>query len=102
MHASRKRDTDVLDTVDVGIGIIGFFAFAFLVITVVCELTGTDALGWALALLVFVLILTALLLARRNIMGRRADQPSGETGEAQTAQRDADQWDADQWSSEHR
>jgi hypothetical protein len=73
MHAARKRSTDVLDTVDVGIGIIGFFAFAFLVITVICELTGTDALGWALALLVFVLILTALLLSRRSITNRRTE-----------------------------
>jgi hypothetical protein len=73
MHGARKRSTDVLDTVDVGIGIIGFFAFAFLVVTVACELTGTDALGWALALLVFVLILTALLLARRSITSRRAE-----------------------------
>jgi membrane protein implicated in regulation of membrane protease activity len=91
MHASRKRNTDVLDTVDVGIGIIGFFAFAFLVITVICELTGTDALGWALALLVFVLILTALLLARRNITGRRAEQPPGERDVAHATQRDTEQ-----------
>ena len=58
------------DTLDVGIGIVGFFAFAFFVVTVVCELTGTDALGWALTLLVFVLLLGALLLARRRMSAR--------------------------------
>lgn len=61
------RDTFSRDTLDVGIGIVGFFAFAFFVVTVACELTGTDALGWALTLLVFVLLLGALLLQRRRM-----------------------------------
>jgi predicted RND superfamily exporter protein len=91
MHASRKRNTDVLDTVDVGIGIIGFFAFAFFVITVISELTGTDALGWAMALLAFVLILTALLLTRRNITRRRT-HPPGESHDAPRSQHDNEQW----------
>jgi predicted RND superfamily exporter protein len=67
MNRAGRRSTNMLETVDVGIGIVGFFAFAFLVITVICELTGTDALGWALALLVFVLVLAALLMFRRRI-----------------------------------
>lgn len=64
------RRHESLDYVDVCIGIVGFFAFAFLVVTVVSELTGTDALGWAMTLLAFVLILTALLLVRRRMVER--------------------------------
>jgi len=66
------RRADKLETLDLFIGGIGFFAFAFAVITVVCELTGTDALGWALTLLAFVVILGLLLLARRNLVAARA------------------------------
>jgi protein-S-isoprenylcysteine O-methyltransferase Ste14 len=50
--------------VDVGIGLVGFFAFVFLIVTVVSELTGADALGWALTLLVFVIALGLLWRAR--------------------------------------
>lgn len=79
MHGGGKRDVSVLETIDVGIGIIGFFAFAFLVITVICEVTGTDALGWALALLVFVLILAALLMGRRRVVRRGEERLSAES-----------------------
>lgn len=64
------RDTIGRDTLDVGIGIVGFFAFAFFVVTVASELTGADALGWALTLLALVLLLAALLLARRRMTAR--------------------------------
>jgi Flp pilus assembly protein TadB len=76
-------DKEALDYLDVGIGIIGFFAFAFLVVTVVAELTGADALGWALTLLVFVLILGALVMARRRRSAARqpADPPESTTTE---------------------
>ncbi|WP_426519356.1 hypothetical protein ACPPVQ_05280 [Diaminobutyricibacter sp. McL0618] len=50
--------------VDVGIGLVGFFAFVFLIVTIVSELTGADALGWALTLLVFVITLGLLWRAR--------------------------------------
>lgn len=50
--------------VDVGIGLVGFFAFVFLIVTIVSELTGTDALGWALTLLVLVITLGLLWRAR--------------------------------------
>jgi hypothetical protein len=49
---------------DVGIGLVGFFAFAFLIVTVVSELTGADALGWALTLLGLVIILGMLWRTR--------------------------------------
>jgi protein-S-isoprenylcysteine O-methyltransferase Ste14 len=68
---------DPLELIDVGIGIVGFFAFAFLVVTIVTELTGADALGWALTLLVLVIILGLLWRARRRIVASQqpADPP---------------------------
>ncbi|HEV7565157.1 MAG: hypothetical protein JWP70_603 [Leifsonia sp.] len=68
---------DPLELVDVGIGIVGFFAFAFLIVTIVTELMGADALGWALTLLALVLLLVLLWRARRRIIGsqQQADPP---------------------------
>jgi hypothetical protein len=86
MHATRQRTANTLETLDVGIGIIGFFAFAFLVITIICELTGTDALGWALALLAFVLVLAALLVSRRRIS--QSQSTSAPTAPSATDPRD--------------
>jgi hypothetical protein len=63
---------------DIVIGIVGFFAAAFFVVTVVAELTRTDALGWALTLLVLVLALGALLLLRRRATStsKEAEDPA--------------------------
>ena len=71
------RWDDSLELVDVGIGIAGFFAFAFLIVTGVVELTGGDALGWALTLLALVLVLIVLWQARRHIVAARrpVDEP---------------------------
>lgn len=57
---------------DVFIGVIGFFTFAFVAITLVAEVTGTDALGWALTSLAFVIILASLLMTRRRMVAARA------------------------------
>ncbi|HEV7183456.1 MAG: hypothetical protein ACHP7F_11625 [Actinomycetales bacterium] len=65
------RWDDSLELVDVGIGIVGFFAFAFLIVTGVVELTGGAALGWALTLLAFVLVLLLLWQVRRRIVASR-------------------------------
>lgn len=65
------RWNDPLEVVDVGIGFVGFFAFAFLVITAACELTGQPALGWAVTTLVLVLALIALWQGRRRILAAR-------------------------------
>jgi len=65
------RWDDSLELVDVGIGIVGFFAFAFLIVTIVTELMGADALGWALTLLALVLALVLLWQARRRIVASR-------------------------------
>jgi Na+/melibiose symporter-like transporter len=59
---------NALETVDIGIGVVGFFAFAFLVVTIVAELTGGDALGWALTLLGLVAAFCLLLVARRRVV----------------------------------
>lgn len=72
------RWNDSLEIVDVGIGIVGFFAFAFLIITIVSELTGADALGWALTLLALVLILVLLWQARRRIVASRLPKDDDE------------------------
>ncbi|GAB3584283.1 hypothetical protein GCM10027406_30330 [Leifsonia lichenia] len=72
------RWDDSLEVVDVGIGIVGFFAFAFLIVTIVSELTGADALGWALTLLALVLILVLLWQARLRIAASRRPEEDDE------------------------
>ena len=67
------RFSDSRELVDVGLGFVGFFAVAFLGITVFCELTGQPALGWALTLLVLVLAFIGLLQLRRRIIARRQE-----------------------------
>jgi protein-S-isoprenylcysteine O-methyltransferase Ste14 len=66
------------ETIDIGIGMVGFFAFAFFVIAGLTELAGGDALGWAMTLLVLVLLLGALLWWRHRMSRRaRVAQPRG-------------------------
>lgn len=65
------RKGDPLEAVDVGVGIVGFFSFAFFVVTVVTELMGAEALGLALTLLALVTVLGLLLLLRRRIVVAR-------------------------------
>jgi LPXTG-motif cell wall-anchored protein len=69
---------DPAEFIDIGIGIVGFFSFAFLVVTAATELTGGDALGWALTLLGLLILLGVLLLWRRRV-GARAHIRSGST-----------------------
>ncbi|WP_181445562.1 hypothetical protein [Gryllotalpicola protaetiae] len=61
-----------IELVDIAIGIVGFFAFAFLIVTGVSELTGAPALGWALALLGVVIALGLLLALRRRMLAAEA------------------------------
>ena len=72
------RRGDPAELIDIGIGIVGFFSFAFLVVTAATELTGGDALGWALTLLVLLILLGFLLLWRHRV-GSRASIRSGST-----------------------
>ncbi|HVX08864.1 hypothetical protein [Humibacter sp.] len=67
---SSNAQRDPREILDLFLGATGFFTAAFFVITVLYEVTGQDALGWALALLAFVVLL-ALLLAARHRMTRR-------------------------------
>ena len=67
-----------MESIDIGIGIVGFFSFALLVVTAATELTGGDALGWALTLLVLLILLGFLLLWRHRV-GARASTRSGST-----------------------
>jgi LPXTG-motif cell wall-anchored protein len=72
------RRGDPAESIDIGIGIVGFFSFAFLVVTAATELTGGDALGWALTLLGLLILLGLLLLWRRRVV-ERAGIRSGST-----------------------
>ncbi len=65
------RWNDSRELVDVGIGLVGFFAFAFLLVTIGVELTGGPALGWALTLLALVLLFAVLWQARTRIAAAR-------------------------------
>ena len=60
------------DTVDMSIGFAGFFGIVFLVVTIACELTGRPALGWALTLLCFVVLVGVLVRQRAGIVRRAA------------------------------
>ena len=65
------RRNEPREYVDVGLGFVGFFGVAFVIITAVCELTGEPALAWALVSLVLVVIFIVLLQARRRIVAAR-------------------------------
>ncbi|WP_243064389.1 hypothetical protein [Humibacter sp. RRB41] len=66
----NNQARDPREGVDVMLGAVGFFGVGFFVITVVSEITGADALGWALTLLAFVIAFAGLLVVRRRITDR--------------------------------
>ncbi|MBN9629246.1 MAG: hypothetical protein J0I18_01320 [Actinobacteria bacterium] len=65
------RRNDPKEFVDVGLGFVGFFGVAFVIITAVCELTGQPALPWALVSLTLVVVFILLLQARRRMAAAR-------------------------------
>jgi Flp pilus assembly protein TadB len=65
------RRNDPREYLDVGLGFVGFFAAAFVIITAVCELTGQPALAWALVSLALVVVFILLLQARRRMAAAR-------------------------------
>ena len=75
MDGRRRRS--VKEGFDLGIGFFGLFAAAFFVITLVYEVLRRDAIGWALATLVFDAIVAALWLGRREAL-RRIDERDAE------------------------
>jgi hypothetical protein len=71
---SPQRPTD---RTDVMIGFLAAFAALFLVVTVVCEVTGRPALSYALILLALVVALV-LEVRHRGAIVRRATSGAGE------------------------
>ena len=71
-----RRPVAPTDRVDVLIGFTGFFAAVFFGVTVVCELTGQPALGWALTLLALIIVLWLLVSRRRRIVREVARRES--------------------------
>ncbi|WP_144765593.1 hypothetical protein [Curtobacterium sp. 9128] len=83
-HRAPRRPSAPIEE---AIGFVGFFGVAFLVVTVVCEVTGRPALGWALTLLACVLAV-ALLDRWRVRVVRRTEawaQPSSPEPAVRTA-----------------
>lgn len=65
------RRNDSKEFVEIGLGFVGFFGVAFVIITAVCEFTGQPALPWALVSLALVAVFILLLQARRRIAAAR-------------------------------
>lgn len=61
-----------IEVLDMGVGFFGFFTAALFVVTALMEITGRPALGWALALLALVIVLTALLALRHRMLRAEA------------------------------
>jgi len=74
MDGRRRRD--LKETFDLGLGFIGFFAVAFVAITLYLEVTKQDALISALTALVLLLFELGLWLLRRSVLNR-PDRPDG-------------------------
>lgn len=73
---SRMSPPRPTDSTDLSIGFLGFFALAFLVITIVCELRGEPALTWALVLLALVAGVVVAVRHRAALL-RRSRLPEG-------------------------
>ena len=69
----ERRRRSIKEGFDLSLGFFGLFAAAFFVITFVYEVLRKDALGWALATLVFAALVAGLWFLRREVL-RRADQ----------------------------
>ncbi|MFE4196837.1 hypothetical protein ACFRJ9_13290 [Paenarthrobacter sp. NPDC056912] len=72
---ARKADPDTkrvrsAEDFDIIIGFLGFWALVLLVTTIVMEVTGQSALGWALGLLAVVLALWGILRLRKKLPSR--------------------------------
>jgi hypothetical protein len=74
MDGRRRRE--LKETFDLGLGFIGFFAVAFLAITLWLEITGKDALWSSLTALVLILFEVGLWYLRRRVL----NPPGGPDG----------------------
>ncbi|SDX46601.1 hypothetical protein SAMN04487917_10627 [Arthrobacter sp. yr096] len=73
--STRKADPDTkrvrsAEDFDIIIGFLGFWALVLLVTTIVMEVTGQPAVGWALGLLAIVLALWGMLRLRKKLPRR--------------------------------
>ena len=71
MDGRRRRQ--IKERFDLGIGFLGFFAVAFFVFTLVAEITGAAAVGWALITLLLALMIASLWFGRRKAL-RQLDE----------------------------
>lgn len=71
MDGRRRRQTK--ERFDLGIGFFGFFGVAFFLFTLVAEITGAPAVGWALITLLLALMVVSLWFGRRKAL-RRQDE----------------------------
>lgn len=67
LRAPRKPT----DRLDEAIGFVGFFAVMMTAVTILCEVTGRPALGWAMVLLGLV-VFEGVLWRRRTVLRWRA------------------------------
>lgn len=74
MDGRRRRD--LKETFDLGLGFIGFFAVAFVAITLWLEITRKDALWSSLTALVLILFEVGLWFLRRRVLNP-PDGPDG-------------------------
>jgi hypothetical protein len=71
MDGRGRRSTK--ERFDLGIGFFGFFAAAFFLITLVAEVRGDPATGWAVVTLVLAVMIASLWFGRRSAL-RRIDE----------------------------
>ena len=71
MDGRRRRQTK--ERFDLGIGFLGFFGVAFFLFTLVAEIRGDQAVGWAVITLLLALMVTSLVLGKRTAL-RRIDE----------------------------
>ena len=73
----EKQRRDLKESFDIAVGFLGFFAAAFLVTTLVLELTGKDALWSAITTLVLAVLLGLLWRFRGRTLATQApsDEP---------------------------
>lgn len=71
MDGRGRRQTK--ERFDLGIGFLGFFGVAFFLITLVAEIRGDAAVGWAVITLLLAAMVTSLVLGKRKAL-RRIDE----------------------------
>lgn len=76
MDGRRRRQTK--ERFDLGIGFLGFFGVAFFLITLVAEIRGDQAVGWAVITLLLGAMVASLLSGKRKAL-RRIDEVDAQT-----------------------